>query len=77
MWKIHQGQPLRRGPYTTEQEAYQRGFEELGSDFEVVELQTRDPKRARDTLRDLILQRTGNLDLALKRFRNQPQGLAK
>lgn len=48
------------------------GRRDLGSDFEVVELPTRDRNVARDMIKDIILQRTGDLNFALRRFREKP-----
>ena len=44
-----------RGPCGDEQEAYRRGFGELGTDFEVLPLQTRDAKKAKGIIRDILL----------------------
>ena len=75
-WEIHQGRPVVRGPYGDNQEATRRGFETLGADFEVVELQTRDVQKAKGIIRNLILQKTKSLDLALSRFKDKPDKIA-
>jgi len=71
-WTTYQGRPVVRGAYSDEQEATRRGFETLGADFEVVELQTKDVHKAKGIIRNLILQRTKSLDTALTRFRDKP-----
>jgi hypothetical protein len=63
-----------RGPYGAEREAYQRGLKDLGANFEVIELHTRDEAKAKGAIKDIILKRTGNLEIALRRFRNKPIG---
>jgi hypothetical protein len=71
-WKIYRGKPIRRGPYNSEQEAYREGMRDLGGDFEVVVLDTRDSKVAKHKIADIILRRTQNLELALSRQGRQP-----
>jgi hypothetical protein len=72
-WTVYQGRPVRKGPYGSEVEAYQHGFRELGADFEVLETKTRDPVRVKGIIRNIINERTGDLSVALRRFRSQPR----
>jgi hypothetical protein len=71
-WKIHRGHPVIRGWYPDEATANREGMRDLRGDFEVTMLYTRDPDRARGIIKDMILRRSQNLDLALSRVRHQP-----
>jgi hypothetical protein len=63
---------VRRGPYNDEFEANERGMVELGGDFQVVKLPTRDSSRAKAMIAEIILQKSKDLDLALMRQHRQP-----
>jgi hypothetical protein len=71
VWCIRGGRAIRRGAYLTEQEAHEHGLRELGSDIEVIKLPTRDPNRARDIIRNIILERSKDIEFSLRRFRNK------
>lgn len=53
------GRLFIRGPYFTEQDAYQGGNENWGDDFDVIPLRTDDPERASRLLR--MMQADGGI----------------
>lgn len=68
---MHEGKPVILGPYRTEEEASNFGFQRLGSNFETYDLPTRDKARAASMIKARILQQTSNLDTALQKVRHQ------
>ena len=72
VWAMHEGRPvIFKPPYTTEEEANQYGFRKLGSNFEVLQLDSRDVGRATSTVKRIIFEQTSNLDTALQRARHK------
>lgn len=66
----HEGRLVILGPYNSEEEASQFGFQKLGSDFETYDLPTRDKSRATSMIKARILQQTSNLGIALQRAKH-------
>lgn len=54
----------------TEEEAQQRGFEMLGTRFEIKAFPTKDQNRASSMLKGNILEETSNLKQATKRLKH-------
>ena len=73
LWGETQGRRIALGPYFTDDEARERGRELLGGSFEVVELRTRDLRRATQILKARTLQETQNIDYALQKVRHRPE----
>lgn len=65
------GSVKRRGAFNSEQEARQAGVRDLGNDFEVVMLPTRDVNRARGMLKEIVLKQTHDIDFAMRRFKTK------
>lgn len=65
------GQPVILGPYTSEEEASQVGFEKLGGNFESYELPTRDKSKATSMIKARILNKTSDLETALRKAKHQ------
>jgi hypothetical protein len=64
------GTPVLLGPYTTKEEADERGFETFkNNEWETHTLNTSDYTNAKRILKARILEKTGNLDVALKPMR--------
>lgn len=71
----HEGRLVILGPYATEGEASDFAFQQLGTDFEVFDLPTRDKARATSMIKARILKQTSSLDTALQRARHKlPDG---
>lgn len=69
---MHRGKPVVFSPpYNSEAEASEWGFQKLGSNFEVVELRTRDRAQATRAIKRIIFDRTSSLDMALQRARHE------
>ena len=66
----HQGRTLIIGPKITEEDANRMGFDKLDGNFDVVALPTRDRGKATSMIKARILDRTGDIDEATKRFRH-------
>ena len=60
------------GPKLTESEANRFGLEKFEGEFEVFGLPTRDKAKATSMIKAKILDRTGNLEEALRRARHSP-----
>lgn len=72
IWAMHEGKPVVfKPPYTTEESANEYGFSKLGSNFEVIQLNTRDVNQATRAIKRIIFERTSNLDTALQRARHK------
>ena len=72
VWAMHQGKPVVFKPsYTTEEEASEYGFSKLGSNFEVIPLDTKDVVQATRAIKRIIFERTSSLDTALQRARHK------
>jgi len=59
------------GPYDSEESASEYGFAHFGSNFESVQLSTKDIGRATRALRKKRFDEVGDLDLALQRIKHQ------
>ena len=70
VWAVRHGQPIMLGKYLTEDEAYKDASMKLDCNFEVVELNTTDPRRAWKILRKRALDKTGNLDEIMRRAKH-------
>ena len=69
---MHEGRIIVfKPPYTTEEEANQYGFSKLGSNFEVIQLNTKDVAQATRAIKRIIFERTSSLDTALQRARHK------
>jgi hypothetical protein len=64
------GQLVVLGPYDTEEEANQVGFEKVGGTFSVEPLRTKDVGRATRVLKYKRFHQTANLEEALKRAKH-------
>lgn len=71
IWGIEEGRRVLCGPEMTEEAAYQWGFKNLTSDFEVVPLSTRDEATASRIMRARLLEETGSPSLTFKRFKHK------
>lgn len=60
-----------RGAYETEHEAMIEGLTVFGSDFQVITSPHRDVRAVTRELKDIKLQKTGNLEYALQRVRHK------
>jgi len=61
------------GPYVDEEKALETAGTELGdTDFELVELPTRDRSKATQLMRARVLEETHNLPYAVRRTKHQP-----
>lgn len=65
------GRAVVLGPEDTEDNAYSRGFLSQEANFEVVALRTRDKARATSMLKARMLDRTQDIDGALRRVSHQ------
>ena len=71
VWATHEGRPVVfKPPYTTEDEASEYGFSKLGSNFEVIQLNTKDVAQATRAIKRIIFERTSSLDTAMLRARH-------
>jgi len=69
---MYEGKPVVfKPPYATEEEASNYGFQKLGSNFEVIQLQTRDVAQATRAIKRIIFERTSSLDVALQRAKHK------
>lgn len=59
------------GPFASEKEGYDRGYEKLQTDFEVLALRTRNEVEASRQLRYRVLDETENVNEAFRRFRHK------
>lgn len=72
VWCTKGGTPVILSPaYTDEEEANRVGFTRLQGNFEVLPLTSRDRREATRRIKRIILDRTNNLEEALKRARHQ------
>jgi len=72
VWAMHEGKPVVfKPPYTTEEKASEYGFSKLGSNFEVIQLSTRDIAQATRAVKRIIFERTSSLDIALQRAKHK------
>lgn len=65
------GRRVLLGPKSTEQEAYQLGYERLPENFEVVPLPTRDRAKATSMLKARGFEKGDTLEDSLKRYRHK------
>lgn len=66
------GRPIIAGPYDSDTEANQFGFEKIkDGDFKVYQFNTRDKTAARDMFKHIILNESGQVADVLKRARYQ------
>lgn len=66
----YNGRLIVIGPKSTEEEAYRTGYEKLDCPFDVIELDTKDRKRATAHFKERRLEETGDLGLALRRAKH-------
>lgn len=59
------------GPFNTDNEANELGYQKLQTDYEVVRLNTRNEQEASRKLRFQVLDNTANLPEAMRRFRHK------
>lgn len=59
------------GPYDSRQEANDVGYGKVGGYFDVVELMTRDRSRASQMVKEMKLEKTGDIDKALERVKHE------
>ena len=69
---IHQGRRVILGPFMTEEEATQIGYNKVGGNFEVRALPTRDEASATRMLKGRLVEDV-DLDEAMKRFKHPGQ----
>ncbi len=72
VWAVRQGRPIMLGGYNSEDEAYRDASMRLDCSFEVVELSTIDTRKAYKMLRKRMLDKTGDLEQALRRAQHNP-----
>lgn len=70
----YEGRRVILGPYLSEKEAYEAGYAQLASDFDVVMLRTKDEAKASRLIRAMVLEETRNLGDTFKRFRHSVNG---
>jgi hypothetical protein len=71
VWTTREGKPvIFAPPYNSEEEASEYGFQKLGSNFEVTQLNTRDIAKATRSIKRGIFEKTSNLDIALQRAKH-------
>jgi len=74
LWAMSQGRPVVFSPpYNTEGEALEYGYSrpQLGGDFEVTELRTKDKAEATRAIKRLIFDKGTNLEEALRRAKHE------
>lgn len=74
IYSFNQGRTTTLGPYFDKEEAERDVWAKLSGEGEVVELSTIDRAAARDMLRKRTLDRTSDLETALRRQSHQGKG---
>jgi len=73
----YMGRRVVLGPYLSEKEAYEVGYEQLSTDFVVLQLKTKDETKASRLIRAMVLEETSNLGDTFRRFRHKLNGNQK
>ncbi len=69
-YAIHQGKLVILGAFQTREQAYQTAYTRLPSDFQIIELTTKNQNTVTRIIKFQILQQTNNLDFSLQRARH-------
>lgn len=69
--KTNTGRNYIDGPYMTENDAWQGGYQALDGDFRVIKLDTKDIRQATRVIKRMDLEETKSIEQSLRRARHE------
>jgi hypothetical protein len=70
-YAIHQGKLVILGAFQTREQAYQTAYTRLPSDFQIIELTTKNQAKATQIIKFQLLNTTGDLDFSMQKSKHQ------
>jgi hypothetical protein len=72
LYRLHMGKLVISGPYEDKEAAFNQVSMHPDSDWEVIELSTRDTAKATQMIKQQVYNVTGDLSMSLKRASHKP-----